>query len=1159
MKKILFLLLAFLSLSAHSQSLPCASDAVLQKQIAQDPGLKDRLDLLDLKISEARKQQRTTALPAPGSITIPVVVYVIHDGTTATNISDAQVMAQIDVLNAKFYSTGIKFCMATRANTGSTVPMVNPTTEVQTQPGIIHINNPTLMNHYTTAPQQELLNTAHPSVSGSRYLRIWVVNTIDGPTPGILGYASFPGGYFQGIVIRNSVFGNGTSNLLQYYTEGETLVHEVGHYLGLYHTFERGCGTNGDQTLEGDRVPDTPQVAEPNYQCVPFTNSCTNNPDLDLIHNYMDYGSNVCADSFTTNQKERMVSMASNSRSELISNENLIYAGVCNFQNMIAAKITPSAFTVCASPTTATTFAAPTGVNYSWSWNFGDSFATGANPNTSILQNPSHIFTSAANSPYTVSLTVTNNSTGESAVTSVKIYVTNCVPIQNAGSRWYLSRSNLLNFSSGIPVFDTTMVDTNVTQSNCSVLNNAAGNLLFYTDGISIWKNNHTAINSVPPTGCPQNVENGNLIIENPAVANQYYVFRADQYCFNTLGGGLRYSTVNISGTNATIGLENQPVTETATFNMNGAMGFDLSPYDGALFGCTALVAVKKCDGYWIITNLKRGSQTYIVVFSLTASGLKYKSEIQAGFNSSGILKMSPNGNKLFYGTIYSTDLKYLFDFNKNEGIVNTPVQITPDNSIQTNYTYGVSFSPDSKLLYTSELLKGVFQYNLNAIDINASKKFVGSIPGGYHCNMQLGPDNKIYLAPDHVDELAVIHNPNALITDTNSCNFSKNGPKRNSQNYFQMIDTELPNMIDARAETVNFPTNNVNIISAYVVGCNKYKFFPNYYNSNCGMVYKWYITNTSVAGSPTVVLTETNPVYQFTTTGIYSIIYKNSLNVQIGMTVLSITNFTAPAIVGSATACPGSVNTNRTNNSVALAAGQTVVWSVSSGGTINGSTTDTSVNVQWTTLPGTITATVTNAAGCSAASTKTISAFCPCDCLNTTSLTMTPQLDDAFKFTVLNSNPNQICGGNNFRYTWTKPNGSVYVTTVNHFTSDGMIITVKIEALDANGNPICNVLRSYNTGGGTSNGRILFPSAFNESVKITPNPSKGIFNIRIEKFSGKVNIEVHDMNGKLVFEERNADFNIEKVIDLSKFNSGTYVLKIVGENLNYSQKLIKQ
>ena len=79
-----------------------------------------------------------------------------------------------------------------------------------------------------------------------------------------------------------------------------------------------------------------------------------------------------------------------------------------------------------------------------------------------------------------------------------------------------------------------------------------------------------------------------------------------------------------------------------------------------------------------------------------------------------------------------------------------------------------------------------------------------------------------------------------------------------------------------------------------------------------------------------------------------------------------------------------------------------------------------------------------------------------------------------------------------------------------------------------------------------------------NDLVRIYPNPSNGNINIRINSYVGKINIQVIDINGRIVNEFINADFNIEKTLNLSSLQTGMYIVKINGDNLNYTKKIIK-
>lgn len=77
-------------------------------------------------------------------------------------------------------------------------------------------------------------------------------------------------------------------------------------------------------------------------------------------------------------------------------------------------------------------------------------------------------------------------------------------------------------------------------------------------------------------------------------------------------------------------------------------------------------------------------------------------------------------------------------------------------------------------------------------------------------------------------------------------------------------------------------------------------------------------------------------------------------------------------------------------------------------------------------------------------------------------------------------------------------------------------------------------------------------------NINIYPNPSNGLFNLRINQYDSKINVQVVDINGRIILENKNVPFNIEGAIDISDFQSGIYIVKITGDNLSYSQKIIK-
>jgi Pregnancy-associated plasma protein-A len=120
---------------------------------------------------------------------------------------------------------------------------------------------------------------------------------------GLLGWAYLPDGEVEhtpwdGVVVLAGSLPGGDAAP---YNEGDTVTHEVGHWLSLLHTFENGC------TFPGDEVVDTPYEREPAFECRIGRDTCRQLPGHDPVENFMDYSDDFCMHEFIWGQSLRML------------------------------------------------------------------------------------------------------------------------------------------------------------------------------------------------------------------------------------------------------------------------------------------------------------------------------------------------------------------------------------------------------------------------------------------------------------------------------------------------------------------------------------------------------------------------------------------------------------------------------------------------------------------------------------------------------------------------------------------------------------------------------------------------------------------------------------------------------------------------------------
>ncbi len=228
------------------------------------------------RLEGARQGEAVTNLTT--TRTVNVYFHIIRNSAGEGNVTSQQLNDLIAVLNGAYQSAGITFQLTgVDTKTNSNFFAASPGTTAEKKMKIaLRQGSADELNIYTSSP------------SG-----------------GLVGWGTFPWEYAQapkmdGVVMLYSTLPGGTAAP---YNEGDQTVHEVGHWMGLYHTFQGGCNINGDL------VPDTPAERSANFGCPLNRDTCPNKAGLDPIHNYMDYTDDSCIYEFTPGQIARMDSM----------------------------------------------------------------------------------------------------------------------------------------------------------------------------------------------------------------------------------------------------------------------------------------------------------------------------------------------------------------------------------------------------------------------------------------------------------------------------------------------------------------------------------------------------------------------------------------------------------------------------------------------------------------------------------------------------------------------------------------------------------------------------------------------------------------------------------------------------------------------------------
>jgi len=383
------------------------------------------------------------------------------------------------------------------------------------------------------------------------------------------------------------------------------------------------------------------------------------------------------------------------------------------------------------------------------------------------------------------------------------LLITTLASAQQEASVWYFGQNAGIKFQTNGTV--TPLSDGLLnTEEGCSTIADTNGNLLFYTDGRTVWDRNHIQMSNgsfdlgTELYGDPSSTQSA-IIVPRPGNPDQYYIFTVDEphhenaavypnafsgnYTATDSGStpidddgknnGLNYSLVDLTltGSNGSIG--------NIVSRNNHLITYDPNPLGEEIkYKCAEKITAIKNEGdgsYWVITHFINRFYAFKVtaagVVSIPVISVLGSNQTLLGYrrNALGYLKASPDGTKLAIahqqnGTVkgdssYGTGCVELFDFDGSTGAVSNAITVIPN--VQA---YGVEFSPNSEKLYATYRIGMTVNMELAQLDLTSSNisnsKVVLYNQQNYLFALQLGPNNKIYCATGYVSSLGVINNP---------------------------------------------------------------------------------------------------------------------------------------------------------------------------------------------------------------------------------------------------------------------------------------------------------------------------------------------------------------------------------------------------------------
>jgi hypothetical protein len=335
------------------------------------------------------------------------------------------------------------------------------------------------------------------------------------------------------------------------------------------------------------------------------------------------------------------------------------------------------------------------------------------------------------------------------------------VPVfsQHEADNWYFGINAAITFSTNPPSY--LPGSQMITNEGCASLSDSAGNLLFYSDGSSIWDRTHTVMPNGTGLNASSTCTQAALFVPHPGNDSLFYIFTPpDEFA---VPGYFSYSIIDMT--------------------LNNGNG-DVINKNTQLFSPSTekVTACRHANGtdIWVIGHSYNNADFYAYI--ITASGINSTPVISTAgavhtsgtANKEGNMKASPCGDKIAL-VVSDSAFVELFDFDNATGIVSNAIHLGNFTPHIAWCLYGLEFSPDGSRLYVTQENPAVLvQYNLLAgspAAIIASADTIVMYTANWlkFSGLQTGPNGKIYVGRLSNDFLAVINNPDSL---GNSCNF---------------------------------------------------------------------------------------------------------------------------------------------------------------------------------------------------------------------------------------------------------------------------------------------------------------------------------------------------------------------------------------------------